>query len=163
MLQHGKNTSFPRKATLCKFDKILYKQNYKIKTSYKNIRKEFIPNILLLYIKLLLLPRRSFPPFPADASCRGREGDLRRPCRAAAAGRGMKRKKKARIHKEEGKDTRPQIMPALPCPQTFPFSVSRPLPCRRIFLHYSRPGTAPPAGFPLKRPSNASFTRRTFR
>ena len=112
---------------------------------------------------MLLLPRRSFPPFPADASCRGREGDLRRPCRAAAAGRGMKRKKKARIHKEEGKDTRPQIMPALPCPQTFPFSVSRPLPCRRIFLHYSRPGTAPPAGFPLKRPSNASFTRRTFR
>ena len=54
-------------------------------------------------------------------------------------------------------------MPALPCPQTFPFSVSRPLPCRRIFLHYSWPGTAPPAGFPLKRPSNASFTRRTFR
>lgn len=159
MLQHGKNTSFPRKATLCKFDKILYKQNYKIKTSYKNIRKEFISNILLLYIKLLLLPRRSFPPFPADASCRGREGDLRRPCRAAR----NEKKKKARIHKEEGSDTRPQIMPALPCPQTFPFSVSRPLPCRRIFLHYSRPGTAPPAGFPLKRPSNASFTRRTFR
>ena len=95
MLQHGKNTSFPRKATLCKFDKILYKQNYKIKTSYKNIRKEFY-KLFCYYISNCYLIFRALP-----------------------------------------------LMEA------------------RRFRSGSR--TTLSAGFPLKRPFNASFTRRTFR